>query len=644
MCGISGLLTSKTAPPHRVVEKMVEAQVHRGPDHSGMKRIPTGEGECRLGSNRLSILDLSSAGHMPMVDPQTGNTIVYNGEIYNFRELRRELQACGETFHSASDTEVVLKAYGRWGCESVKRFRGMFALAIWDQHRRELFLARDRLGKKPLYTCQDSTGDFLFASELRSLLAGGSVTRRIDPLSLEAFLFNGFVIAPRTMVEGVRSLLPGHWMRVDSKGRIVEVRRYWRLPRDVASSAEPRGSGREILECLKESVRLRIVSDVPLGVFLSGGLDSSTIVALVRQAKGEVKTFSVAFEEATYDESASARWVAKHFETDHTEVRLRREDFWGWLPEALAAMDQPSFDGVNTYCVAKTARASGLTVALSGLGSDEVFGGYPFFNSVPRLLPLAVLADRCPPRSLSLARDWLNRHCRQTAGSWKSLEILYGAGENGGGTAPLAAYQTAQLLFPSWVRSRLLAPSLALRPPAVWLGLPREFLDFMQEEEADETLPERLSRYALRLFLGERCLRDTDTMSMGVSLEVRAPFTDHLLIEALWRIPGTTRCGGAPDKPFEWDLVRSLLGEDYPLRKKQGFIFPFEEWLHNKAIRDAILDPLADRQLTAGIGLQHEAVQEIANRFVCRKGPIPWSRIWSLFVLLHWCQQHRVSL
>ncbi|HQN18982.1 MAG TPA: hypothetical protein PKV86_07580 [Syntrophobacteraceae bacterium] len=167
---------------------MVEAQVHRGPDHSGMKRIPTGEGECRLGSNRLSILDLSSAGHMPMVDPQTGNTIVYNGEIYNFRELRRELQACGETFHSASDTEVVLKAYGRWGCESVKRFRGMFALAIWDQHRRELFLARDRLGKKPLYTCQDSTGDFLFASELRSLLAGGSVTRRIDPLSLEAFL------------------------------------------------------------------------------------------------------------------------------------------------------------------------------------------------------------------------------------------------------------------------------------------------------------------------------------------------------------------------------------------------------------------------------------------------------------------------
>ena len=553
---------------------MVEAMRHRGPDDAGITAITAGNSWIGLGNTRLAILDLSQAGHMPMHDPNSGNWITYNGEVYNFLELRGELEAVGESFSSATDTEVVLKAYGRWGYRCLERLRGMFAIAIWDQRQQELILARDRLGKKPLYYFSDTYGNFLFASELRSILASRMVERRLDVTALEVFLFNGFMISPCTMVSGLRSLLPGSWMRVGPNGRIMQLSRYWRLPHYQDSCRDEEELLWELRTRLEEAVKLRLVSDVPLGVFLSGGMDSSAIVALMARFGADIRSLSITFDEAGFDESPFSEWVARRFRTRHTEIRLREQHLQEWLPDALAAMDQPSFDGINTYCISRAAKACGLTVALSGLGSDEVFGGYPFFNSVPWLSRVGLISEPIPHASLFLAFQWLGRRAVGCSGILKCLEILFRQGEMSSQSMVLPSYQTAQLLYPWWIRQRLLAGHCTNGSLKTWFGLPLEFCRFIIEEQEDGDLLNQISHHTLRLFLGERCLRDTDTNSMAVSLEVRAPFTDHIFLETAWKVPGKARCAKSPDKPFEWELVRPYLGADYPVRSKQGFTFP----------------------------------------------------------------------
>ncbi|MCL5263729.1 MAG: asparagine synthase (glutamine-hydrolyzing), partial [Chloroflexi bacterium] len=528
MCGIAGIVGGEDQIA--AVTRMVQTLHHRGPDDQGIEGITAGSRRVILGSTRLAILDLSAAAHMPMVDPDTGNCIVHNGEVYDFQDLRRDLQEIGEHFHSNSDTEVLLKAYKRWGRDCVQRFRGMFAFAIWDNQQQEIFLARDRAGKKPLYYYQDSSGTFLFASEVRSLLASGIVDRRIEPAAMEVFLFNGFIVSPLTIVKGVRSLLPGQWMRVGTDGQVIETASYWSHPHYTPSKRKASDVMEEVRSKMEEAVRLRTISDVPLGAFLSGGLDSSSIVALMARAGGDVRTFSVTFEEPDFDESAFSRWVARRFNTQHTEVRLRSEDFTAGFLAALGAMDQPSFDGVNTYCVAKAAKESGLTVALSGLGGDEVFGGYPFFKTTPWLSRLAQMAYYLPSRISDTISAWPDRQSHLVAGGWKTLELLHRDGQQ---FAPnlslLAAYQTAQMLFPHWMRRKLLPDGTHASRHDIWFGLPAEFVSFLQDKNGGGE-QSSLSAFALRLFLGERCLRDTDAMGMGVSLEIRAPFTDHCFI------------------------------------------------------------------------------------------------------------------
>ena len=276
----------------------------------------------------------------------------------------------------------------------------MFAFAIWDSTRGELVRARDRLGEKPLYSyAHPERALFVFASEVRALLASGLVPRLLDHSALSVYLHNGFVVSPWTLVRGVRSLLPGHWMRIDTQGRVVGQGRYWRLPSARSGGTEGVQSHAHIealREVLAEATAQRLVSDVPLGAFLSGGLDSSSIVAIMTRFSNSVRTFSVGFPEPDYDESTYAQWVSSRFRTEHRAVTITAEEFGHWLPDGLAAMDQPTFDGLNTYCVARTARASGLTVALSGLGGDELFGGYPHFQQVPAIARVARLGAYLP--------------------------------------------------------------------------------------------------------------------------------------------------------------------------------------------------------------------------------------------------------
>ena len=643
MCGIAGVIAARGNVGEQSIRRMVAALSHRGPDDCGIKQIRSGQSDVWLGNTRLAILDLSAAGHQPMEDPETGNWIVYNGEAYNFQEIKKNLQARGMVFRSDTDTEVVLKAYGAFGRSYVNRLRGMFAFAIWDARAGELFLCRDRIGKKPLYYCAAPAGVFSFASEVRALLASGIPERKLDPEGLEIFLTNGFLVSPHTLVAGIRSLLPGHLMRVAADGRILENSRYWRLPASSEHAESDQILSRARRE-IAQAVRLRLVSDVPVGAFLSGGLDSSTVVALMKEAGGEVRTFSVTFQEDAYDESAYSRWVAHRFETQHTEVQLTQKEFSDLLPAALAAMDQPTFDGVNTYCVAQAARNSGLKVALSGMGSDELFGGYPFFNWIGFLAKSHFVAKRLPTTTVQFLRNQLLRNrLRGLSGIWKTTELLCDRKTaNSKEYFLISAYQTAQTLFPSWVRCFLCAEEVRVPNESVALGLPREFLELLLDETAGEDDVSAISKLALRLFLGERCLRDTDTMSMGVSLEVRAPFTDHAFVETLLGYSGKIRCQGAPNKPLLQQLVKPFLGEDYPWRTKQGFIFPFQEWLQDGKELEHRMKGSENAKICKDIGLNHQAVRRLFTTFQERQNGIPWSRVWAIAVLLEWCRRHRV--
>lgn len=640
MCGIVGLVGRPQSHYPRVMSDMLQAIAHRGPDDSGSHAIGTTDSIVCLGNARLSILDLSRAGHQPMHDPETGNWIVYNGEVYNFQQLRNQLKSLGCIFSSETDTEVVLKAYGVWGPSSVNRLRGMFAFALWDAKKGELFLCRDRAGEKPLYYFSSPSAPFVFASEVRALLASGIPERRLDSVGLEIFLSNGFLVSPRTLIANIRSLLPGHWMRISPSGQILDVVRYWSPPLFDGLTERNPDVG-QIRERLREAVKLRLVSDVPLGAFLSGGIDSSTVVALMQEAGSETRTFSVVFEEPEFDESVYSRWVAKQFCTKHTEVTLTQADFIQMVPSALSAMDQPTFDAINTYCVSRVARQAGLKVALSGTGSDELFGGYDFFNWVPMIASTKKAIDLLPAAAFNFVRNMLLRNAISgISGIAKILEMAYS--RNGTREEFLvAAYQTTQTQFPSWSRRALLRKS-AGDGDGVRFGLPLDFLRLILPELTGESSRNAVSKLALRTFLGERCLRDIDFMSMSVSLEVRSPFLDHLLVEDSFRYIASVRTAGAPDKPFLKNVVGPILGKEYPWRRKQGFTFPFQAWLRQVFDWQETKDIIHSGSLIKDLGLEPNSVSLFFADFKKEKS-IPWTRVWALFVLLSWCQRHRVK-
>jgi asparagine synthase (glutamine-hydrolysing) len=369
MCSISGILGHVSSD---AVARMNQAQRHRGPDDCGVASC----GEVQLGNTRLAIIDTSTAGHQPMNDPQTGNWITYNGETYNFKNLRHELD--DDRWVSNTDTEVVLRAYAKWGIDAFRKLRGMFAVAIWDQQKQTLVLARDPLGIKPLYYYAHGR-QFIFASELRALLASGLVPRKLGSAGVDSYLANGSVEAPLTIIEGIKQLLPGHCLQVNRRLEMHEVE--FATPKPESSNGNRDDAVARLRSELEESVRLHLVSDVPLGVFLSGGMDSSALVALLSRVSDQrPKTFSVVFDEAAYTEAPFSRAIAERFNTDHSEIRLSEDRLLDILPTAMAALDQPTMDGINTFVVAGAVKRERITVALSGLGGDELFAGYPSFR------------------------------------------------------------------------------------------------------------------------------------------------------------------------------------------------------------------------------------------------------------------------
>lgn len=645
MCGICGAIGVEPASAgEAVVCRMLAALVHRGPDDEGLLVAP----RAAVGMRRLSIIDLPGGGQ-PVWNEAGTIAVLYNGEIYNFRQLRAELESLGHTFRTKSDTETVVHAYEAWGEDCPKRFHGMFAFAIVEMPQgatgaaTRIFLARDAMGIKPLYYAATG-GAFVFASEVRALLASGLVPPHISAEALPSYLLFGSVGEPATLIDGVQSLPPGHSLSLRVADRFdfaPAPKAYW----DPAAEFRSRGSGSAsngehaasrasptvaVRKLLEDSVRGHLIADVPVGVFLSSGIDSTALAAIASGVQRGIHTFTVAFPDAEYSEAEIARRTAARLGTEHTEFTLSLSDMVARLGEAVSALDQPSMDGVNSYFVSWAARQAGLKVALSGLGSDELFGGYTAFRATSKVARVAGVAPFLP-RAARAALLKAAGNCgplgmtpdafRKATAAWLDPNAL-----------PDPYFFTRLLFAPERVASALRAA------PAAWIHTSwATWLAASAAQAAPLDPFTQVSWLELRSYMTSTLLRDTDSMSMASSLEVRVPFLDLPLVRYVLSLPESVKREAAQPKSLLIAALGDLLPKEIAQQTKRTFTFPWDNWLRG-ALGEHVSAGLADWSSALEAHLPRNFAQDVWKEF--QAGRTTWSRPWSLYVLNEWMKHH----
>jgi len=580
MCGIVGV-ASKTSIAHRArLAAGRDAMTHRGPDDVG--EWWSGDGRVGLAHRRLSIIDLSSAGHQPMSDDSRALTIVFNGEIYNFTELRAELVAKGQVFRSHSDTEVILAAYRAWGTDCLSRLNGMFAVALYDEQCQTIFLARDRAGEKPLFY-HHANGTLWFASELKGLMAAPALPRRINPESLDCYLAMGYVPGERCILQGFNKLPPAHALRFDMRTGEVKVWRYWQLPELDSAAVQGQVDEPSLLDqletLLEDAVRRQLVADVPVGVLLSGGVDSSLVTAMAVRASTKVKTFTIRFPgHGKLDETKHARLIARHFDTEHVELEAQPTTV-DLLPRLARQFDEPMVDSsmIPTFLVSQLVRQH-CTVALGGDGGDELFGGYGHYGRLLWMQSRLGLIPWSLRQTVSLAAE------RLLPVGLKGRNWLQGLGvdlENG---LPLIASY-----FDATTRRRLMAQH------AGWRTSAESVLNGRVPQHPD--LLQRATRMDFANYLAEDILVKVDRASMLNSLEVRAPLLDYRLIEfAFGKVPSCLKATTQEKKILLKRLTSRVLPPEFDRQRKQGFSIPLADWLKAGAFRELFHNVLLDSQ------------------------------------------------
>lgn len=635
ICGVIGMESKEASEP--LVRRMMAAMTHRGPDDEGCIMAP----RAALGMRRLSILDLPGGGQ-PLWNEAGTLALVFNGEIYNFRELRAELESAGHRFRTRSDTEVIVHGYEEWGERCVEKLRGMFAFAILEMPRgpnaepARVFIARDPLGIKPLYYAV-ADGALLFASEVRALLASGAIPARIHGAQIPLYLLFGSVCEPETLIEGVRTLPPGCSITI-AADRLREApvpAAYWNFARDPAAEIARREPSERLAPAadrvrslLEDAVAAHLVSDVPVGVFLSSGIDSTALATLASRARPSVHTFTVAFPDARYTEAPVARRTAQRLRTEHTELALSGGEMVSRLDEAIAAFDQPSMDGINTYFVSWAARQAGLKVALSGLGSDELFGGYASFRNTARIERIAALGRALPVAVRgAIARGLgISSASKPAIGRFAKIAAAFADPD----ALPHPYFFTRLLFAPQAVAA--VGPERAWRSQLSWTWFSGGARQVAQLDRFTA-----VSWLELRSYLLNTLLRDTDAMSMRHSLEVRVPFLDKPLVEYLLSLPGSAKLDGARPKALLIRAMGDLLPEEIVEQRKRTFTFPWERWLRGEL----------GRRVAAGLNEWSPALEaHVSGKFAAAvwdgflRGQTTWSRPWSLYVLNEWAKRN----
>jgi asparagine synthase (glutamine-hydrolysing) len=636
MCGIGGILTARNdLDLGEISQAMLASLRHRGPDDEGAVelRLPHGY---RLGlvHSRLSILDPTPAGHQPMESSDGSSWISFNGEIYNHLDIRQQLSE--KSYRSTCDTKTLLRAWRERGVKSLDLLRGMFAFALYDHSAAELYLVRDRLGIKPLYIYQFDASTWVFASELRALLASDLVPRRLNPVAIDSYLAFGAVTSPWTMVEGVESLRPGEFWRfkIPELGRplVPDRQKYWQLPFAGQGTKIGYDDAVELIRpALLEAVSSHMLSDVPVGVFLSGGIDSSSLVAALAHCGHSLHTFTVDFGEREYDESEHAATVARKFGTNHQSLMLSPTTVCDQFETALAAYDQPSIDGFNTYFISRAVADVGIKVALSGLGGDELFAGYQNFR-------LARFLDRPANRFLARCASSVLRWSSPGAARTEKLDAIL----QHGASSRLRNYAIFRQVMMPGRRQAALDEEIEETP----LAMPEEVVDLLDSSAAKLDPVNAYSLFELSLYVSDMLLRDADQMSMVHPVEIRVPFLDHRLVETIAALPGdlkVQRLGSTLKKRLLVDALPAYLPTDVTRRRKMGFVLPWELWLRNQ-LREPIESVLGDESTLRAMGLRREAVQELSQGFQAAQPGIRHTDILALVNLLNWVRQHRLSI
>ena len=616
MCGIAGIASSEPLRDREVVIRMRDSVTHRGPDDAGAWW--SNDGHVALAQRRLSIIDLSPGGHQPMLDPQEEICIIFNGELYNFRDLRRELEEYGVTFRSVSDTEVVLQAYRRWGTDCLQRMNGMFAMAVYDSRARTLFIARDRAGEKPMFY-RYADGTLHFASELKALLAVEGMPRKIDPHSLDHYLAYGYVPGAMCMLEGYAKLPAAHALLFDVSRRTLRTWRYWSIPEMEGPGLPAAEAEERFEELLQDSVSRQLISDVPIGILLSGGIDSSLVTAMAARSRTSLRTFNISFAgHGAYDEAPYARAVAKHFGTDHLDL-VAEPATVELLPMLARQYDEPMADSsmVPTYLVSRLIRQH-ATVALGGDGGDELFGGYGHYLWVERQ---EKVRRRVPAPLLNLIGRVAAAAPTGVRGRNYALALARGAG------ASIAAVNN---FFDPVSRARLYphANGIAPTPEGYKMAL----------YDPRRSTIQNVTRNDFLTYLADDILVKVDRASMLTSLEVRAPFLDYRIIEfAYSQVGDAMKIQGDDTKIMLRRIAKRLLPPGIDDRPKQGFSIPLHSWFKGRW-GDYMEEVL--RSIDPALFSRSEIASLIANQ---RRGLSNTHRLFALTIFELWRREYQIA-
>jgi asparagine synthase (glutamine-hydrolysing) len=627
MCGINGFISERLSSGERllVVKKMNLALAHRGPDDDSTWQ----EGNVCLGHRRLSIIDLTVESNQPIFSNDKRYVIIYNGELYNYKELKLELQRSAQGsneqpyfFKSNSDTEVVLAAYIRWGAKCLNYFNGMYAFVIYDTHEKKLFIARDRIGVKPLYYYYGEEG-FIFSSEIRPIIKSSIKKFTLNREVIAEYAMYQTVFAPNTIIKGIKMLMPGSYME-HQKGRLT-TNQYYTVNKIANSDLSYKETCNKVNELLAQSIHRRLVSDVPFGAFLSGGIDSSAVVGLMSKVSSEkVNTFNVNFDESEFSESKYARLIAKKFNTKHHEIKLTPGDFLKQLPEALAAMDHPSGDGPNTYIVSKATKNAGITMALSGIGGDELFAGYDVFKRITALQKKSWL-NAVPQFVRETVGFVVEKQKRSVSGN-KIRELL---------SQPKIDFKTSYPLNRSLFTEKELSNIIPNPNPFETI---RKIIS--EAPQVKDHLLSAVSISEINTYLQNTLLRDTDQMSMAVSLEVREPFLDYKLIEFVLGVNDEYKFPHTPKKLLT-DSLGDLLPGEIIDRPKMGFTLPWEHWLKNE-LKDFCQKNI--QEFAACDFCNENAILGLWNRFLNGDKTVGWGRVWHLITLNNWIKENKIEI